>query len=54
MDKIEKKWPDNTELRNKVNELVEGYNRLVKDVEALHIRLIHHTSGMLCDDVKSK
>ena len=35
MDKIEKKWPDNMELRNKVNELVEDQNKMRKALVAL-------------------
>ena len=39
MDKIEKKWPDNMELKNKVNELVEGYEKKMKRLEG---HIIYH------------
>ena len=33
MDKIKKKWPNNVELREKVNELVEENNKLKKRID---------------------
>ena len=35
MDKIKKKWPDNVELRNKVNELIEGNEELKKRIDMM-------------------
>ena len=32
MEKIEKKWPDNVELRNKVNELVDENTEIIDDI----------------------
>ncbi len=39
IDKIKKKWPDNMELRDKANELVEGYDEMMKRLEEY---IIHH------------
>jgi len=35
MDKIKKKWPDNVELRNKVNEMVDNYNEIIDDIKMI-------------------
>ena len=35
MDKIKKKWPDNVELRNKVNELIEENTEMMRILDTM-------------------